>query len=423
MRLGCEATAIDINPVAWFLLKCTLEYPQKLAEQTRPLPEFILSNAEFMKAFRKAHALSDGTGLFDQPTGEDTKQKKKSSNPKRSPSASTLPAADLSWHVRAWGQWVLGRARKELARFYLVYADFEPLSTDVKSYERQPMRLVPLNDDGTLDMSSLNGDFSADYLAVKGNPRWVAKPVVAYLWARTVTCKNCRAAIPLLKTRWLSKKDRKRVLLTMEPNRDKTAVVFGIETNIPVKGSNAAQKREHDKRLGKGTMSRAGADCPCCGLKAVMKIEDIRVEAQDPAKKLGSILTAVVVEGLNGKEHRLPTEHERAAASEAESQIIPVFKDLPYGVIDEPTPAGGGAGAGRAFSVQGYGMMQWRDLFTPRQLLALGVFAQATRNASGAMGQNRYSVEWIGSRGNARDRNRPNCKLPKHHLYMGASGW
>ncbi len=31
MRLGCEATAIDINPVAWFILKCTLEYPQKLA--------------------------------------------------------------------------------------------------------------------------------------------------------------------------------------------------------------------------------------------------------------------------------------------------------------------------------------------------------------------------------------------------------
>ena len=36
MRLGCEATAIDINPVAWFILKCTLEYPQKLAGQKPP---------------------------------------------------------------------------------------------------------------------------------------------------------------------------------------------------------------------------------------------------------------------------------------------------------------------------------------------------------------------------------------------------
>ena len=43
-------------------------------------------------------------------------------------------------------------------------------------------------DDGTPDITALNGDFSDDYLAVKGNPRWVVKPAVAYLWARTVTC-------------------------------------------------------------------------------------------------------------------------------------------------------------------------------------------------------------------------------------------
>src|SRR5713101_4767462 len=42
MRLGCEVTAIDINPVAWFLLKCTLEYPQNLAGQHRQLPKFAL---------------------------------------------------------------------------------------------------------------------------------------------------------------------------------------------------------------------------------------------------------------------------------------------------------------------------------------------------------------------------------------------
>ena len=58
MRLGCEATAVDINPVAWFILKCTLEYPQKLAGQTRRLPEFILSNREFMESFFKAKGLT-----------------------------------------------------------------------------------------------------------------------------------------------------------------------------------------------------------------------------------------------------------------------------------------------------------------------------------------------------------------------------
>src|SRR6516165_3807910 len=53
MRLGCEVTAIDINPVAWFILKCTLEYPQKLANQTHPLPEFALESPEFMEGFFK----------------------------------------------------------------------------------------------------------------------------------------------------------------------------------------------------------------------------------------------------------------------------------------------------------------------------------------------------------------------------------
>ena len=51
MRLGCEVTAGDINPVAWFILKCTLEYPQKLAGETHPLPDFILKDREFMAEF------------------------------------------------------------------------------------------------------------------------------------------------------------------------------------------------------------------------------------------------------------------------------------------------------------------------------------------------------------------------------------
>ena len=57
MRLGCEVTAVDINPVAWFILKCTLEYPQRLAGQTRPLPDFIRQDSGFIEAFFKARGL------------------------------------------------------------------------------------------------------------------------------------------------------------------------------------------------------------------------------------------------------------------------------------------------------------------------------------------------------------------------------
>ena len=62
MRLGCEVTAMDINPVAWFILKCTLEYPQKLAGQTRRLPDFALKDRDFIEAFLKAKGFK-GAGL------------------------------------------------------------------------------------------------------------------------------------------------------------------------------------------------------------------------------------------------------------------------------------------------------------------------------------------------------------------------
>ncbi len=78
MRLGCEVIANDYNPVAWFILKCTLEYPQRLAGKTTPLPQLTLDT---------------------QPE---------------------LKKGDLAEHVRLWGQWVLENARKELVQYYPV---------------------------------------------------------------------------------------------------------------------------------------------------------------------------------------------------------------------------------------------------------------------------------------------------------------
>jgi putative DNA methylase len=379
MRLGCETTAVDINPVAWFILKCTLEYPQKLAGQTQPLPDFILENEEFMEAFYKAHPHLYGR---TKKTKKQIEEDKDVLPGMVREDSGRVPKADLAWHVRAWGQWVLDRARRELARFYPTYADFEPLKLTAKDvgspkpYEKLPMQLTPLNDDGTPDIESLNKDFSALYLKDKCNPRWVAKPTVAYLWARTVLCKNCRGTIPLLKTRWLCKKNNKRVLLAVEPNADKTGVVFSIEPNVAPKGGNAAQKREYDKRIGAGTMSRSGAKCPCCG--TIMTGEDLRLEGK--SERLGQVLTSVITESSYGKIYRLPTAHEVAIAQSAESAMTDVFKNIPFGELTEPTPQGGN-GASRAFSVQNYGWDQWRKLFSSRQLLVLGTLASQIRNA------------------------------------------
>jgi putative DNA methylase len=329
MRLGCEATAIDINPVAWFILKCTLEYPQKLAGQKRPLPRFALESPEFMAEYRK----SAGLGKKGRKKGEVGTQ----------PDMLGAPEADLAWHVRAWGHWVLQRARADLERFY---------------------------------------------------PTVDGKPTVAYLWARTVTCKNCRATLPLLKTLWLCRKENKRWRLKLKPRADKSGVDFEVVEEPKAAGS-AAQQREHDRRAAQGTMSRSGAWCPVCGGpgSVAMTLDDIRAEGM--AGRLGAQMTAVVVDGPRGKEYRLPTREEQRAAEDAAGCVEATFQDVPFGLPTEPTPAGGGSGAGRAFSVQNYGFDQWYKLFTPRQLVALGTFVKHTRAARDAMRAEGCPPEWV----------------------------
>ena len=393
MRLGCDVTAMDINPVAWFILKCTLEYPQRLAGQTRPLPAFALEDRDFMEAFLKAKGFKGArlrTRLERLGHGNGDVQLEALSQSGSEPgSPDPDMEADLAWHVRAWGRWVLARARRELAAHYPTYADFEPLEHG-DDFEPRSMRLLDTDDDGLPQLDPPNGEFDASYLRDRRNPRWVAKPTVAYLWARTVRCKQCRVALPLLKTRWLCRKDNKRVLLTMAPDSERAGVVFGVRGDVPRNGVNAAQRREHDRRLGAGTMSRTGSTCPSCG--AIMTMEDIRYEGR--AGRLGAVMTAVVVDGSKGKEYRLPTAHELAAADVTEEQLQTLYADIPFGLPEEKTPTAG-SGASRAFSVGGYGLDTWRKLFTNRQLLALGEFVRALRVMPGELDD--YPTDWAES--------------------------
>ena len=372
VRLGCDVTAIDINPVAWFILKCTLEYPQRLAGETHTLPDFALRDAEFMAAFFKTQGFKGATlrtllQRLGHGGGSEVQLDLISVD-------DPLLDADLAWHVRAWGRWVLARARKGLAFHYPNYAEFVPLDAG-SDYETRPRRLlVEVDEGGSPQVDSLNAEYEDAYLSDPRNPRWVAKPTVAYLHARTVACKQCRTMLPLLKTRWLCKKDRKRVVLTMERDAAHTNVAFGVQTEVPRSGGNAAQRREHDKRIGAGTMSRTGATCPWC--RAIMTMEDIRLEGR--AGRLGTVMTAVVVDGPQGKEYRLPTEHERAAAEVTDEQLHAVFADIPFGLPDEPLASKEALG----FRVPLYGFDTWRELFTNRQLLALGVLVRAIREIS-----------------------------------------
>jgi len=338
MRLGCEATAIDINPVAWFILKCTLEYPQKLAGQKRRLPDFILKDRDFMEEFFKSQGLK-GASLRTmlQKLGLE------GGSPLALLKGFEIPdavlEADLAWHVRAWGRWVLERARTDLDKYY-----------------------------PTID----------------------GKPTVAYLWARTVKCKNCSATIPLLKTRWLCRRDQKRVVLTMAAKKDKTGVEFGIDKDLPVKGKNAAERREHDKKLGQGTMSRNGAWCPCCGKPGTvaMNLDDIR--EQGLSGRIGTHMTAVILETRDGKDYRPPVTRDLQAANLAIEGVPDVFKRVPFGIPHESINTGSVRKGG--VSVTRWGYATWEQLFSHRQLLALGTFVANTRDVSQAMSVLQYPV-------------------------------
>ena len=329
----------------------------------------------------------------------------------------------MAWQVRAWGRWVLAEARKRLARRYPTYAEFQALKPASNHSPRERvLQLLEPDADGKTDVGPLNADFDKAYLADPRNPRWIAKPTVAYLWARTVRCKGCRATLPLLKTKWLAKKDNKRVLLTVTPipsfppekggqggsgaTRPQTkppqsplsggSVRFGIETDVPHVGGNAAQRREHDKRRGAGTMSRSGAQCPCC--PTIMRMDDIRYEGR--AGRLGAVMTAVVVDGVKGKEYRLPTEEELRAAEVSKEELDELYEQIPFGLPEEPTPRQG-PGAARAFSVDNYGFDHWAKLFTGRQLLTLGSFVSIIRSLAVQYGTSRDIAGYRGKSKNA----------------------
>ena len=398
MRLGCEAVAADLNPVAWFILRCTLHYPRLLAGRKRPLPAFALGDREFAETFLKAQgihrtaALREALARLGHGDGEPVQAT--TLNDAKSPAS----RAGAAWHLRAWGRQVLAAARRELAARYPTYAEFEPVrrkgrrnvgtAGNARWRRRQPRLLAP-DENGRLSTTTLNAEFDSLYLEDETKPRWIAKPAVAYLWARTVGCGGCRAEIPLLKTRWLCKKAKKRVRLTLEPRTDGGGVEFGIEHDVPEGEGNAARKREHDKALGAGTMSANGVRCPVCG--AIATTKDIRAEGL--AGRLGERMTAVVVEGQTGKEYRLPTAAELEAARVERTELEALYADVPFGLPDEsivaerPSPNSRGASG-----LPRYGFDTWRTLFTGRQLLALGTFVRAIRRCSREMSD--YPDDW-----------------------------
>jgi len=209
-----------------------------------------------------------------------------------------------------------------------------------------------------------------------------AKPI-AYLWARTIRCESsgCGAEIPLGRSFWLCKKaNRKRALRykVIRPRGDTPRVEFEIF------------EPKNDREVPTGTVTRAKATCPCCNI--VLSPERVRSQLSEQrggadvifdrkGQRIGGARLLAVVTlrpGEQGRKYRSPTERDYEAVWEVQKTLEKVAAiKLPSGlnpVPDDPLPPIGTLG----FRVQRYGMLQWGDLFTARQKLALVKLSRET---------------------------------------------
>jgi putative DNA methylase len=175
--------------------------------------------------------------------------------------------------------------------------------------------------------------------------------VIAWLWARTVTCPNpaCGSTMPLVRSFWLGKKKGKEAWVNPIPDPVNRRVWFEIghgRQGPPIEG----------------TVGRTGATCLVCDTP--VPLQYVREEGR--SGRMGAQLMAIVAEGNRQRTYLPPTpEHERAAD-------VPRPEDTP----DTELPA-----QALGFRVQAYGMTRHADLFTPRQLTALCTFSDLVTEA------------------------------------------
>jgi adenine-specific DNA methylase len=213
---------------------------------------------------------------------------------------------------------------------------------------------------------------------------------IAYLWARTVTCEapDCGAEIPLVRSFWLCKKPKRKRALRYHVVRPKGKPPR-VELEI------FEPKKESD--VPSGTVARAKAKCLCCG--AVLHPERVRAQIstqhgganvifdKSGNRTGGAHLLAVVTLKPNqqGRHYRLPTALDYNAVWKAAKAASKLAKQkLPSGlsaIPNEPLPWRHGHRA--IGSPRVYGMLQWGDLFTARQKVALVTLARLVSESEG----------------------------------------
>jgi putative DNA methylase len=181
--------------------------------------------------------------------------------------------------------------------------------------------------------------------------------VIAWLWARTVKSPNpafAQVDVPLASTFMLSTKVGKEAYV--QPVIEGGSYRFTVKVGKPkdVEGAKNGTK-----------LARANFVCLMSGAP----IAGDYIKAEGKAGRIGSRLMAIVAEGDSGRVYLAPTPEHESTARKAKPEWKPDVEFFQQAL---------------GFRVGNYGMRNWSDLFTDRQLVML-----ATLSSLAAEGRDR----------------------------------
>jgi putative DNA methylase len=315
LRLGCEAHAIDLNPVAHLIELCTLVYPQKYGQpDNRPVPDYIKRLIAHNRNKRKAKGEK---GLFDADEAEAAVADE--CIPDVQITEAEYRRNPLASDVKYWGHWVLAGARREIGDFY-------------------------------------------------ANDRDGSVPV-AYLWAKSVQCTNpaCRGQIPLFRSLWLSKKRGRRTALRMVLNEQRKTCRFEVVPGDQI-----------DFNPDEVTVQDGKAKCPFCQTvldNSILRAEAAngRLTQQLMAVVVDSADSSrqTFRKATEGDVSLAARASDELRARLADGVVAVPSEQIPP---DRPAPNARGLSG-----VVRYGFAEFGELFSPRQLLSLTTFAWLIR--------------------------------------------
>lgn len=174
--------------------------------------------------------------------------------------------------------------------------------------------------------------------------------VIAWLWARTVKCPNpaCGATMPLASSFALSSKKGKESWVK--------PILSGRTVNFAI--TDEKKETVDPPKTGRG----ANFKCIVCNEQA----PDKHIKAEGAAGRMGAQLMAIVAEGKGGRIYLAPSARQAETARSASPSWGP-DEQINYDPKNIWCPP--------------YGLTKYRDLFTPRQLVALTTFSDLVSEA------------------------------------------